>query len=173
MKRLQVAIVFALMLACSATAKADVIFINWTSVDETVVNNGFMPSSASDWVYGTIVMFEGGTGFAPIHYETGNGIFAPTPMQVQWCCGLSSPESMNGEVGHATSVALVNANNYDTAIEVHQGGQDNGSLLWYSLGSGKLGGVLGQQIPAKLDWAPSQSYGNGFNPSVAGTAPSF
>lgn len=164
MKRLNFAILSGLALLCAAAAHAQVIIINWTSFDGTVVSSGYLPRSASDWVYGTIAMYETATKFAGIQYENGNDIFAPTPTTVNWCCG-GSP--MNGEIGHATSVALANANKYDTAIEVHQGGQDGGAQLWYSLGSGKLGGTLSEQIPYTLNWATSQKYGTGFNPTVA------
>jgi hypothetical protein len=163
MKHLRFVSNLALALLCTTRSEAGVTIINWTSVSGTVAYNGYLPRSASDWVYGTVTMFESGKEFAGIEYATGNGIFAPTPTTIQW----NAVTPMNGEVGHATSVALAAADKYDAAIEVHQGGQDGGAQLWYSLGSGKLGGTLSEQIPPTIKWAASQSYDTGFNPSVA------
>ena len=43
-----------------------------------------------------------------------------------------NPDStINGGIGHAAGIPLANGNGrYDTAIEVHQGGQDGGGALW-------------------------------------------
>jgi hypothetical protein len=51
---------------------------------------------------------------------------------------LWNPDSTsNGGAGHAAGIALAWGNRYDTAIEVHQGGQDGGGALWYTMATAK------------------------------------
>ena len=170
MNRLQVSKLVALAVLVTSAGKAETISIGWTSVDQTVpVGYGpYLPRVASDWVYGSMIMLQAGPGFTTILYQTGNAKPAPGPLtSVDWCCYPGN--NMNNEVGHATSVGLANATRlngptFDTALEVHQGGQDGGSRLSYSIGSAKLSSS--QKIPANVSWAPSQSYDTGFNATV-------
>jgi len=159
-----------LTVLAAAALNAETISISWNTVEQAPpLNEGlFLPRVASDWVYGSILMYQNGPGFTGIGYQDGNGNPPGGPLTgVDWCCYPGN--SMNSEVGKATSVGLANATNangvtHDTALEVHQGGQDGGSLLWYSLGTAKLSSS--QRIPDTVNWAASQSYDNGFNPTV-------
>ncbi|HEV8039319.1 MAG TPA: hypothetical protein VGP62_10690 [Bryobacteraceae bacterium] len=50
---------------------------------------------------------------------------------------MDDPDSANSGVGHAAGIALAWGNGYDTAIEVHQGGQDGGGALWQTMATAK------------------------------------
>src|SRR5579884_1405855 len=123
------AIVLASAVLGAAIANADTITITWTALEDPPVAEGsYRPRVASDWVYGSILMYQNYPGFTGIGYQDGNGTPTGGPLTgVDWCCYPGN--SMNGEVGHAVSVGLVNSTNangvtHDTALEVHQGGQD-------------------------------------------------
>ena len=166
MKYHQIGIVVTVGALCACTLRAEAISIKWTSKNEVVpIGDGpYLPRVASDWVYGSLVMYQAGTGFATIAYQTGNTTPTPDPTSINWCCYPGT--SMNNGVGSNTSGGLANADNYDIAVEVHQGGQENGAELWSSLGSGKLDGYKTQQIPVTINWAAAKSYGTGYNPTV-------
>jgi hypothetical protein len=116
-------------------------------------------------------IFQDPTGFASVFNQTGNNQKASNP------AGLGSTlwnfqQSVNGAIGHAASIALARGNNkYDTAIEVHQGGQDGGSALWYTTATTKLSSTY--ELPGSLTWGTTQEYDHGFNPTVAADDSSF
>ncbi len=171
--RLQVASVIALAALAAASVEGGNpdAGVSWWPIDKVVPvgDGGIFPRIAVDGAYGggAIIMFEwGGPGVSTIGYETGNTNWSAPPLEpsVDWCC--SPGNNMNNEMGRALSVGLVSSSTwqiggYDTAIEVHQGEADQ---LWYSVGSAKVN--TSQNIAVNVDWASSQSYDRGFNPTV-------
>ena len=162
MNRLSLAIGLAVTLLTTKQAKALNEYITWT-VLESPYATGYLPRVAIDELYGAINIFESNTGFETVLYETGNNQKAATPPGLG--STLWNPDfTINGEVGHAAGVALAWGNGYDTAIEVHQGGQDGGGALWYTMATAKLSSTY--QIPSSLHWGASSQYDQGFNPTV-------
>ena len=131
MKRVRGMTGLVAMLLMTSQAKALDEYITWT-VFESAYAKGYLPRVAIDEIYGVAGIFEANTGFNTVLYETGNNQKASTPPGLG--STLWNPDStINGEVGHAAGIALAYGNGYDTAIEVHQGGQDGGGALWYTM----------------------------------------
>ncbi len=162
MKKVHLLIGVMATLLAANQAKALNEYISWT-VFESPYATGYLPRVAIDEDYGAINIFQSNTGYQTVLYETGNNQKASNP------AGLGStlwnPDlTINGEVGHAAGIALAWGNGYDTAIEVHQGGQDGGGALWYTMATTKLSSTY--QIPTVLHWGASSQYDEGFNPTV-------
>jgi hypothetical protein len=117
--------------------------------------------TSDGWAASTDI-FETSTGFNYLAYQTAE-------LQNGWAPYAFYEISSSGNyvIGYAPSIAVfTNGNNLVmTALEVHQGGQDNGSELWYTLGSCNPG--IQQPPCGGVDWLTSQSYDVGYNPSVA------
>src|SRR5580704_7220506 len=151
----------ALLMANQAKALNE--YIAWSTY-ESFYASGYLPRVAIDQVYGAVNISESGTGFQNVFYETGNNQKGATPPGLSWTL-WNADDKINGEVGHAAAIALASAGGYDTAIEVHQGGQNGGAALWYDMATAKLSSTL--QLPGSLKWSAGQQYDNGFNPTIA------
>ena len=166
MKRFHLVIGLMATMLMTKQAKALNEYVAWTALEQ-VYATGYLPRVAMDELYGVAGIFESGTGFSTVLYETGNNQkITDPPNPTGLGSTLWNPDStINGEVGHAAGIALAWGNGYDTAIEVHQGGQDGGGALWYTMATTKLSKTF--QIPATLHWGASSQYDTGFNPTVA------
>jgi hypothetical protein len=100
------------------------------TVLESPYAKGYLPRAAIDQACGVVSLFEAGTRFDTLLYEIENNKKDLNPSGLGRT--LWNPDStINGGIGHAAGVALANGYGlYDTAIEVHQGGQDGGGALW-------------------------------------------
>jgi hypothetical protein len=134
MKNVSVKMALAAMLL-AGTTRANDITIKW-NVTPTSYLSSYLPKVASDGLQNVVTIAETGTGLSAVIDEL--GLYQPlTSEQVQW---TGSPSYLYGptqQVGHAPTIALAydSVDNYDGAIEVHQGGQDSESSLWFQLGS--------------------------------------
>ena len=159
------------MLALASPAAAKDVEINFLQTGAPV-GTGYLPRVASDGGNGTdgevntVSIYQDATGFAEFGFQTG---FFNGGSTVAW----NSPTNIDGEVGHEASIAMTSycidsqcIQSGDAAIEVHQGGQDNGSLLWYRIGQGNVIDV--QDSSSGLGWAGTGvDYDHGYNPTVA------
>jgi hypothetical protein len=151
--------VAALLLASGA--QAEDITIDWQQTG-VKYGTGYLPKVASDGLTSLVSISQTGTGFSSLQDMTAT---YPTELSMDWTPYhyLYSPPQSTPQVGHAPSIALVQAVNagVDNLIEVHQGGQDNGGALWYQLASASA------PLPNKIKWSAANPYGQGYNPTVA------
>jgi len=158
------------MLLLASPAAAKDVEINWQQTG-AAVGSGYLPRVASDGGNGsdgavnTVSIYQDATGFAEFGFQTG----FDDGSSVVW----NSATNIDSEVGHEASIAMTSycidsqcVQSGDAAIEVHQGGQDNGSLLWYRIGQGNVVAVQGSS--SGLVWADTGvAYDHGYNPTVA------
>jgi len=142
-------------------AKAEDITISW-KVSGKKINSGYLPKLASDGIQNVAIIAETGIGLHAFESELGSyGLGV-----VNWT-GLSSylysPPQTTPQVGHAPSIAIAydGADNYDNPIEVHQGGQESESSLWFQIGSNAPPSFSG------ITWSSAIQYDNGYNATVA------
>jgi hypothetical protein len=170
MKNVSLAIGFVSAVLLAAPGSAENIGITWGG--GVAAGNGWLPKIASDGSVGnTTLIYQVDTGMAKFQYE--NGYFDVYSPWIFWTFGpyniFSSSEPGN-EIGHSPSIAMVNcplsacagspySSSISNVIQVHQGGQDSGSALWYRTG------VIGSS--GKTTWAVANFYDTGFNPTVA------
>ena len=154
MKKVSVTMSLVALLLASG-AQANDITISWM-VSGKPLGSGYLPKVASDGIENVVTIAESSTGLSALEDEL--GFYAPlTKAQVSWT-GIA--ESLYGptlQIGHAPSIALAydGKNNYDTAIEVHQGGQDSESSLWFQLGSNAPPSF------SAINWGPATQLGPG------------
>jgi hypothetical protein len=172
MKNVAVSVGLAALLLASA-ARAQDITITWLVPDHNIAT-GYLPKLASDGIQNVVTIDEISAAPQPHHKETGgvnlnvfqSQIGTIAEFSVSWAGGstdLHSPPQKTPQIGHAPSIALgySSVDNYDTAIEVHQGGQDKEGSLWYQLGSNSppsFGDIV---------WSHADRYGTGYNATVA------
>jgi hypothetical protein len=166
---LTLALTSAMTFVLSSRAAAKDVKIDWQQTG-VAVGTGYLPRVASDGGNGTdgtvdtVSIYQTTTGFAEFNYQT--GFFSGG---VNW----NSPTSIHSEIGHEASIAMASycidsqcIQSGDAAIEVHQGGQDNGSLLWYRIGQGNVINV--EESSTGIVWANrGATYDHGYNPTVA------
>ena len=137
MKNVSVTMGLAALLLAGAT-KAQNITIKW-KVSAKPELFYYLPKVASDGIQNVAIIAESSkssTGLSALEDELGS--YAPlTSAQVSWTGTAPYLYGPTQQIGHAPSIALAydGADNYDGAIEVHQGGQDSESSLWFQLGS--------------------------------------
>jgi hypothetical protein len=152
-----------LLLASGAGAAS----IGWVQQNYNTGSVGYLPRMTSDGWDASTDIFQTSTGFNYLAYQTASVLFNEGTEVWAPYAFYEIDSSGNYIIGHAPSIAVfTNVNNaVMTALEVHQGGQDNGSELWYTLGSCNPG----LQLPpcGGVDWLTGQSYDEGYNPSVA------
>lgn len=142
-------------------AKAEDITISW-QVKGKKINAGYLPKLASDGIQNVAIIAETGTGLSAFESELGSyGLGV-----VNWTgtsSYLYSPPQTTPQVGHAPSIAIAydGADNYDNPIEVHQGGQQSESSLWFQIGSNAPPFFSG------ITWSSATQYDNGYNATVA------
>lgn len=171
MKKIYAIAGFALLFAGGVGAAP----ITWQLRNYNTGSVGYLPRLTSDGYWGLADIFQTATGFADLAYQDGSEFFVSVgpPPQSIWdpYSFLEFGPTLNYVVGHAPSISLyinVNAADnqiIDSVLEVHQGGQNNGAALWYTLGScleANTGGPCGL-----IPWSLSEQYDNGFNPSAA------
>jgi hypothetical protein len=161
----------SILVCCLASPALDV-GINWLQTGNAV-GAGYLPRVASDGGNGTtggqvntVSIYQDATGFAEFGFQTG---FFGGGSTVDW----NSTTSIHNEIGHEASIAMASYcvdaecdQSGDAAIEVHQGGQDDGSLLWYRIGQGGVGSVAGSS--SGIVWqSKGVSYDHGYNPTIA------
>jgi hypothetical protein len=178
MKNLMIGLA-ALLLAGAIHAQD--ITIKW-NVSGNPLTTYFLPKVASDGIQNVVVIAETGTGLSAFEDQLGSYQDLPK-YKVNWTGVSSALYGPTLQIGHAPSIALAydTKNNYDTAIEVHQGGQDSESSLWFQLGSnappffsGINWGPATQLGPGHMSTpifcypsCPVVPYDNGYNPTVA------
>jgi hypothetical protein len=160
MKTVSVAMGLVAFLLASG-AKAQDITISW-QVKGKNIGTGYIPKLASDGIQNVVTLDETSTGLSTLEDQIGTLATA----SVSWAGGwnyLYSPPQTTPQIGHAPSIALGydGNNNYDDAIEVHQGGQDKESSLWYQIGSNSPPSF------SKINWLASHQYDTGYNATVA------
>jgi hypothetical protein len=167
--------IFAASLALLFTAAANAqypSYIDWATQHQATGSFGYLPRLASDGITNdgpasNISVYQTATGFADLDYRTG-GTPDLSHSDLFWS-GPSTAIANPPEVGHAPGVAMAAVGypitNMDVLIEVHQGGQDNGSELWYREGQGGVGSV--EVNPAALSWGGAHMYDHGYNPTIA------
>jgi len=122
----------ALMLA--GAIKAQDITIKWKVKGDPLLTFD-LPKVASDGIQNVALIAEGHKGLKALEDELGS--YQPlAPAQVVWS-GSNNIYGPSKQIGHAPSIALAysSTNNYDVAIEVHQGAGESESALWFQLGS--------------------------------------
>jgi len=161
----------AIALVLPARAGAKDVKIDWQQTGAPV-GSGYLPrvasdgGNATDGSVNTANIYQDATGFAEFGFQTG---FFDGGSTVGW----NSATNIQAEVGHEASIAMTSYcidsecdQSGDAAIEVHQGGQDNGSLLWYRIGQGNVINVA--ESSSGLVWADTGvDYDHGYNPTVA------
>ena len=159
------------MLVLASQAAAKNVKIDWQQTG-AAVGSGYLPrvasdgGNATDGIVNTASIYQDATGFAEFGFQTG---FDNGGSSVVW----NSTTNIDSEVGHEASIAMTSycidsqcIQSGDAAIEVHQGGQANGSLLWYRIGQGNVVNVQGSS--SGLVWADTGvAYDHGYNPTVA------
>lgn len=171
MKTASVTIGLMALLLVSAAMAQD-ITISWLVTDKKI-STGYLPKLASDGIQNVVTIDEVTSNFSRSTERTGinlsvfeSQIGTIDEYSVSWASGtnyLYSPPQKTPQIGHAPSIALGydGADNYDDAIEVHQGGQDKEGSLWFQLGTNSPPSF------SKIVWGPSKRYGTGYNPTVA------
>ena len=115
----------------------------------------YLPKVASDGFLNVATIGEASTGLSAI--EDDLGFYQPlSTAQVSWT-GTNYLYGRSQQIGLAASIALAfnTSNEYDAAIEVHQGGQDSEGSLWFQLGSNAPPSFPG------INWLPATQLGPG------------
>jgi hypothetical protein len=162
-----------MVLALASGANTQDITITWLVAGKTISGTGFLPKLASDGIQNVVTIDQMDMGATnPLNGVPGglsafqSQIGTIDTASVSWAGGskyLYSPPQTTPQVGHAPSIALAYEakNNYDNAIEVHQGGQENDGSLWFQLGTN------GPPSYGKIIWSSATQYGTGYNATVA------
>jgi hypothetical protein len=161
MKSVSVAMGLVALLAASG-AKAEDITISW-QVKGKKIGTGYLNKVATDGLQNVATIDETGTGLSAFESELGTLDSASVAWTGTWNY-LYSPPQKTPQAGHAPSIALVLQTaypNYDNAIEVHQGGQDKESSLWYQIGSNSPPSF------SSISWSSAERYDTGYNATVA------
>jgi hypothetical protein len=150
--------------------QAQDITITW-QVSGAKIAIGYLPKLASDGIQNVVTIDQMNMGpSTPMSGPSGLSAFQSQigtldSASVFWAGGseyLYSPPQKTPQIGHAPSIALAYEakNNYDNAIEVHQGGQEDDGSLWFQIGTN----------PSPYDgivWGSANQYGTGYNATVA------
>jgi hypothetical protein len=133
MKNVSVTIGLAALLLAGAINAQD-ITIKWKVKGDPILTF-YLPKVASDGIQNVALIAEGHTGSSALEDDIGYYQTLPTA-KVIWS-GSNNIYGPSKQIGHAPTIALAysSTDNYDAAIEVHQGGQESGSSLWFQLGS--------------------------------------
>jgi len=151
-----ISITLTIAMAMALTVGAQAQSITWTEKGGSVGSgNWFIPKVASDGSQSLVVIGQNGTGLVPLEYQT--GVYPNYATSINWNATDNSYTA-----GEAPSVAM-NVDPYydDIAVEVHQGGQNNGAALWSHIA--QTTGEFGSTIP----WNSGDEYDTGYNPTVA------
>ncbi len=166
MKNVSVTMGLAALLLAGGT-KAQDITIDWL-VPPTNISGftGYIPKLASDGQNIVVTIAGTGTGLSAFEHELGP--YQPvSSAQVSWTGTAYPIYGPSLQMGQAPSIALAfgAASDYDTAIEVHQGGQDSASSLWFQLGS------IGNPVTSarEINWGKANQLGPG--PWTCGPSP--
>lgn len=160
MKNVAVTVAFVGAMLAGGVKAAD-ITISW-QVSGKNISKGYLPKVASDGIENVATIAETGTGLSAFESELGSyGLGL-----INWTGSsgyLYSPPQTTPQIGHAPSIAIGydGTNNYDDAIEVHQGGQENESSLWFQIGANAPPSYAG------INWLAATQYDNGYNATVA------
>ncbi len=144
--------VAALLLA--GAIQAQDITVKWPVKGDHLLHF-YLPKVASDGFLNVATIAEASTGLSPI--EDDLGFYQPlSTAQVSWT-GFNYLYGPSQQIGLAASIALAfnSSNQYDAAIEVHQGGQDSEGSLWFQLGSNAPPSFPG------IKWLPATQLGPG------------
>ena len=133
MKNVSVTMGLAALLLAGAIQAED-ITIKWQIKGDPLLTF-YLPKVASDGLQNVALIAEGHTGSSALEDEIGFYQALPTA-KVDWS-GSSNIYGPSEQKGQAPTIALAydSKDDYDTAIELHQGGQDSGSSLWFQLGT--------------------------------------
>ena len=158
MKNISVTMGLAALLLAGGTRAQD-ITIDWL-VSPTNISGftGYIPKLASDGQNIVVTIAGTGTGLSAFEHELGP--YQPlSSAQVSWTGTAYPIYGPSLQMGQAPSIALAfgAASDYDTAIEVHQGGQDSESSLWFQLGS------IGNPVTSasEINWGKANQLGPG------------
>jgi hypothetical protein len=161
MKNVSVTMGLAALLLAGAIQARD-ITIKWL-VSGDHLTYYYLPKVASDTLQNVAVIAEAHTGLADLEDELGS--FQPlTKAQVSWT-GSNYLYGPSQQIGHAPTIALAydSVDNYDDAIEVHQGGQADEGSLWFQLGSNA------SPFYSAINWGDATQLAPG--PSICGPIP--
>ena len=164
MKNVSLTMSLVALLLASGVKAADVT-IKWQGTARSI-GTGYLPKSASDGLVNVATVIQTGKGLNVLQYKFGWYEALTTPPSVSWpglFNALISPPQTTAQIGHSPSIGLILEGEYpnaENAIEVHQGGQDNESLLWYQLGSTT-------SVSSGMNWLTSLPYDTGYNATVA------
>jgi hypothetical protein len=163
MKNYSVTMGLAALLLASGTQAQD-ITITWL-VSGKKIATGYLPKLASDGLQNEVTIDQINTGTNGVSaFQT--QIATIDTKSVSWAGAskyLYSPPQKTPQIGLAPSIALAYdaKNNYDNAIEVHQGAQEKDGSLWFQLGTNS------PPFFANIVWSSAKQYGNGYNATVA------
>jgi hypothetical protein len=159
MKNVTATMSLAALLLAGTTQARDITINGWKSGDPLL--SSFSPKLASDGQFNVVTIAETGTGLSAL--ETELGAYRDLPARVSWTGTADLLYGPTQQIGLAPSIALAydDTDNYDVAIEVHQGGQDSESSLWFQLGSNAPPSF------SAINWGPATRLGPGHR-SVAG-----
>jgi hypothetical protein len=146
----------ALLLA--GTTRANDITINWTPMKDPL--SLFAPKVAADGIKNVVTIAETGSGLSALETQIGS-IKDTGTGSVGWAGSSNFIFGRSQQIGQGSTIALAYdaADNYDIAIEMHQGGQESGSSLWFQLGGGlvPLSGIT---------WGNAAQFGPGYQSRV-------
>ncbi len=162
-----------MVLALASIANAQDYTITWLVAGKNISSTGYLPKVASDGIQNVVTIDQMNMGTTnPMNGVPGglsafqSQIGTIDTASVSWAGGskyLYSPPQKTPQIGHAPSIALAYEakNNYDNAIEVHQGGQENDGSLWFQLGTNS------SPFFSDIVWSSATQYGTGYNATVA------
>jgi hypothetical protein len=164
MKNASVTMGLVALLLTSGVNAADVTIL-WQVTGQNI-GSGYLPKTASDGLQNVVTIAATGEGLSAFEDQLGTYNVLSTPPSVSWVGSFSSlysPPQTTPQIGLAPSIAMIleETGSYsENGIEVHQGGQENGSSLWYQL-------TTNSNRSKTINWLPSTQYDTGFNPTVA------
>jgi hypothetical protein len=152
MKNVAATIGFATLLL-AGTTQAQITINGWTS-GKTLLSS-FAPKLASDTQNDVVTIAGTGKGLSAL--ETQLGSYLDLPTRLSWAGSTNFIFSPSQQIGQGASIALAfgGPDLYDVAIEMHQGGQESGSSLWFQLGSGA------PPLSSGINWQPTTQFGPG------------
>jgi hypothetical protein len=156
----------------AGSAKPQNITITW-QVNGKAIGTGYLPKLSSDGIQNVVAMDQINQGPKSTLNGLPDGVSAfqskigtIDTASISWTGGwnyLYSPPQKTPQIGLVPSIALAydSADNYDNAVEVHQGAQESDGELWYQLGTNP------PPFFGDIVWSSALPYGHGYNATVA------
>jgi hypothetical protein len=125
MRNISVHLRLVLALLFVSGAKADV-YIGWWQLAQEF-GYGYLPKVTSDGFGTPVTIYQTDTGFATVKYVIGS----TAGWTLTWPDGPYSIVAPSTELAHSPAVGMVMGLSNWALVDIHQGGQDSGSAMWY------------------------------------------